>query len=192
MTKTKAENDIEDFLDQIEPDPADARDASHIRRIIAAAEELEQAEDELRAAVAQARAAGDTWDAIGVALGVSRQAAYQRFGKAAQGLPNVLISGRQMSSDSYDEPSRPNVGASKIGDPNSRHVVPNPEGGWDVCKPGVSGASAHYDTQADAIDRARQILRNDGGGELRTHGRDGKIRDSNTIQPGNDPFPPLS
>jgi len=28
-----------------------------------------------------ARAAGDTWDAIGVALGTSRQAAYQRFGK---------------------------------------------------------------------------------------------------------------
>ncbi len=70
----------EDFLGQIDPDPADARDASHIRRIIAASEAVEVAQGELVAAVAAARAAGDTWDAIGVALGVSRQAAYQRFG----------------------------------------------------------------------------------------------------------------
>ncbi|MGE2733831.1 DUF2188 domain-containing protein [Mycolicibacterium vaccae] len=74
--------------------------------------------------------------------------------------------------------------------PNSRHVVPNDGGGWDVQKPGASRASAHYDTQAEAIDRARQILNNDGGGELRIHGRDGKIRDSDTIPPGNDPNPP--
>jgi hypothetical protein len=79
--KVKVERDLEDWLDSIEPDPADARDAAHIRRIIAAAEALKGAEAELRGAVAAARAAGDTWDAIGVALGISRQAAYQRFGK---------------------------------------------------------------------------------------------------------------
>lgn len=82
MAKVKQEQGIEGWLDSIEPDPADARDASHIRRIIAAAEALGSADSELRAAVAAARAAGDTWDAIGVALGISRQAAYQRFGKA--------------------------------------------------------------------------------------------------------------
>lgn len=71
---------IEEWLDTIEPD-GPARDATHIRRIIAAAEALEGADVELTAAVAAARAAGDTWDAIGVALGTSRQAAYQRFGK---------------------------------------------------------------------------------------------------------------
>lgn len=76
------EQGIEGFLDQIEPDPADARDASHIRRVIAASEAVEVAQGELVAAVAAARAAGDTWDAIGVALGVSRQAAFQRFGRA--------------------------------------------------------------------------------------------------------------
>ncbi|MDD7812611.1 DUF2188 domain-containing protein [Mycobacterium sp. CSUR Q5927] len=74
--------------------------------------------------------------------------------------------------------------------PNSREVVPNPDGGWDVKKPGASRASAHYDTQSEAVDRARQILQNDGGGELRTHGRDGQIRASDTIPPGNDPYPP--
>ena len=75
------EQDLDAWLDSIEPDPADARDATHIRRIIAANEALSAADEELRAAVSSARAAGDTWDAIGVALGTSRQAAYQRFGK---------------------------------------------------------------------------------------------------------------
>jgi hypothetical protein len=73
---------------------------------------------------------------------------------------------------------------------NSREVVPNPDGGWDVKKPGASRSSAHVETQAAAVDRARQILRNDGGGEVRIHGRDGKIRDSDTVSPGNDPNPP--
>ena len=76
------EQDLDTWLDSIEPDPADARDATHIRRIIAANEALSAADDELRAAVVSARAAGDTWDVIGVALGTSRQAAYQRFGKS--------------------------------------------------------------------------------------------------------------
>ncbi len=71
-----------------------------------------------------------------------------------------------------------------------RHVVANPTGGWDVKKPGGNRASAHADTQKDAVDRAREIVRNSGGGEVRIHGRDGKIRDSDTIAPGNDPNPP--
>src|SRR4051794_4657152 len=61
--------------------------------------------------------------------------------------------------------------------PNSRHVVPHKAGGWDVTKPGATRASAHYETQGDAIRRARQILHNSGGGELNVHGRDGRIRD---------------
>ena len=78
---------LENWLDSVDPDPADARDASHIRRIIAADEAVAAAQSELHAAVAAARAAGDTWDAIGAALGTSRQNAYQRFGeKSQQGL----------------------------------------------------------------------------------------------------------
>jgi hypothetical protein len=73
---------------------------------------------------------------------------------------------------------------------NSRDVVPNPDGGWDVVKPGGQRASSHHDTQADAVDRGREIVHNLGGGELRIHGRDGRIRDSDTIAPGNDPNPP--
>lgn len=73
---------------------------------------------------------------------------------------------------------------------NNRHVVPNPDGGWDIKKPGASRSSGHTNTQRDAISRAKDIVRNQGGGEVRTHGRDGKIRNSDTVAPGNDPFPP--
>lgn len=73
---------------------------------------------------------------------------------------------------------------------SDRHVVPNPDGGWDVKKPGGSRSSGHAGTQAEAISRAKEIVRNQGGGEVRIHGRDGKIRDSDTVKPGNDPFPP--
>jgi hypothetical protein len=73
---------------------------------------------------------------------------------------------------------------------NNRHVVPNSDSGWDVKAPGASRASAHTDTQAAAIDRAREIVHNAGGGEVRIYGRDGQIRDSDTVAPGNDPNPP--
>jgi hypothetical protein len=73
---------------------------------------------------------------------------------------------------------------------NERHVQRNPEGGWDVTKPGSSRRSGHERTQADAIDRAREILGNDGGGEIVIHDREGQIRDSDTVYPGNDPNPP--
>ena len=70
---------------------------------------------------------------------------------------------------------------------SDRHVTPNPDCGWDVTKPGASRASAHTDTQAAAQTGARQIIGNDGGGEMLTHGRDGTIRAKDTIAPGNDP-----
>ena len=77
-----------------------------------------------------------------------------------------------------------------MGTPNQRNVVPNPKGGWDIDAPGASQASGHFDTQAQAINRAREIVHNAGGGEVRIHGLNGQIRDSDTVAPGNDPFPP--
>lgn len=71
-----------------------------------------------------------------------------------------------------------------------RHVTPNPRGGWDVKKPGGTRSSGHFGTQGEAIDRARRIVSHEGGGEVRIHGRDGRIRDSDTIPPGSDPNPP--
>jgi len=34
------------------------------------------------------------------------------------------------------------------------------------------------------------MLKNQGGGELTTKGRNGRIRSKDTIPPGNDPLPP--
>ncbi len=73
---------------------------------------------------------------------------------------------------------------------SNRHVVPGKNGGWDVKRPGAARASAHADTQAHAAAAARRIVANAGGGEVRIHGRDGRIRDSDTVAPGNDPNPP--
>jgi len=73
---------------------------------------------------------------------------------------------------------------------NERHVTPHPNGGWQVKKPGASRASDRTETQADGIDRARDILGNNGGGEIVIHRPDGSIRDSDTVSPGNDPNPP--
>lgn len=73
---------------------------------------------------------------------------------------------------------------------NRRHVVPNPKGGWDVKAPGAKRASSHHETQSQAEQRAKQIVSNKGGGEVRVHRPDGRMRDSDTVRPGRDPNPP--
>lgn len=70
------------------------------------------------------------------------------------------------------------------------HVTQHPDGGWQACRVGSSRASARTQTQSEARKLAGQFARKSGGGEVRTHGRDGKIRDSDTIPPANDPCPP--
>jgi len=79
-TKYRTDTDSSGF-DDIDPATHEARDASHFRRIIAARRQIDEANDELRAAVQAARAAGDSWTVIGAALDTTRQAAYQRFGR---------------------------------------------------------------------------------------------------------------
>lgn len=69
-------------LDDLDPSSTPARDASHFRAIIAASEALADADAKLRTTVREAREAGDSWTVIGAALGISRQAAQQRFAKA--------------------------------------------------------------------------------------------------------------
>lgn len=58
-----------------------ARDAVHFRRILAARQQIADAEQELRDAVRAAREAGDSWTVIAAALDTTRQAAQQRFGR---------------------------------------------------------------------------------------------------------------
>lgn len=74
----------------------------------------------------------------------------------------------------------------RMAKPNSRTVTPS-GGDWTVDKPGASRASSRHDTQAEAIDAARGYLQNEGGGELKIKGTDGKVRAQDTIPNGNDP-----
>jgi hypothetical protein len=76
-----APEEIERWLDSIDPTTIEWRDAAQLRHIMSAREAVETAQAELAAAVAAARAAGDSWAMIGMALGVSRQAAWERFGR---------------------------------------------------------------------------------------------------------------
>lgn len=71
--------------------------------------------------------------------------------------------------------------------PDSHHVVPNPEGGWDVKRGGAGRTSGHFKTKQEAVDRGREISRNQGT-ELRIHNRDGRIARSDSH--GHDPCPP--
>lgn len=72
---------------------------------------------------------------------------------------------------------------------NDRFVVNHPNG-WAVMAGGARKASSVHETQAQAIDAARMAVISRGGGEVRIQSRNGKWRDSETIAPGNDPFPP--
>ena len=67
------------------------------------------------------------------------------------------------------------------------HLVPNPDGGWDVKRNGAERASAHAETKTEAEKLGREISRNQGT-EFVIHGKDGKIQ--NPDSHGNDPNPP--
>jgi hypothetical protein len=71
--------------------------------------------------------------------------------------------------------------------PNKRIVQRRDDSKTEVRKPGASRASAIVDNQAQGVDRARDILGRDGGGELQVRGLDGKIRKQDTIKPGKRP-----
>jgi hypothetical protein len=73
--------DVEEWLDSIDPATTRAYDAGPHRRMIAASRAVAEAEQELRAGVADARAAGYSWALVGASLGVSRQAARARYGQ---------------------------------------------------------------------------------------------------------------
>lgn len=68
----------------------------------------------------------------------------------------------------------------------NQHVVPHPNG-WAVKGEGNSKPTIITDTQAEAIDIARNIAKNQES-ELLIHGRNGEIRHRDSY--GNDPFPP--
>jgi uncharacterized protein YdaT len=70
---------------------------------------------------------------------------------------------------------------------NTRHVVPNTDGGWDSKKGGAERASKHFDKKQDAVDYSRELSKKQKT-ELVIHKKDGKIQRKDSH--GNDSFPP--
>ncbi|WP_419949993.1 DUF2188 domain-containing protein [Candidatus Palauibacter sp.] len=68
----------------------------------------------------------------------------------------------------------------------NQHVIPAKDG-WAVKGAGSPRATKVFDTQREAIERGREIARNQRS-ELLIHRRDGRIREKNTY--GRDPYPP--
>jgi hypothetical protein len=79
MTKTQTNHDraVDAFIDSI--DPETMQDAKHIRAIALARQNMLHAEAALVDAVRDARAAGDSWTMIGIALRTSKQNAHRKF-----------------------------------------------------------------------------------------------------------------
>ncbi|CAN7558559.1 DUF2188 domain-containing protein [Pseudoxanthomonas sp. LjRoot143] len=71
-----------------------------------------------------------------------------------------------------------------------RTVFRRDDGNWANKRNDSDRASSVHSTQKAAEQSARQMLGNQGGGELTTKGVDGRIRSKDTISPGNDPIPP--
>lgn len=71
------------LADELDPATAEVDDSDDLRAIAAASDAARADEARLQAAVEVARAHGRSWNHIAVALGVSRQAARQRFARSA-------------------------------------------------------------------------------------------------------------
>lgn len=71
-----------------------------------------------------------------------------------------------------------------------RTVYQKKDGKWANKRNDAGRASSVYNTQQDAENSAKKMLKNQGGGELTTMGKNGKIRSKDTVAPGNDPCPP--
>lgn len=64
------------------------------------------------------------------------------------------------------------------------------DGQWANKRVDADKSSSLHSTQKGAIDTAKGMLQNQGGGELIVKGLDGKIRSKDTIPAGHDPNPP--
>lgn len=86
MITMHTEEEIEraaQLAEDFDPTTAQVVDTTDLRAITGAADAVRTGEAQLREAVEIARAHGRSWNQIAVALGVSRQAARQRFAEKA-------------------------------------------------------------------------------------------------------------
>jgi hypothetical protein len=74
---------FEQLADELDPDTAEFDRTEDLRQVATISETLRAEEVQLRETVNIARAHGRSWNQIALALGVSRQAARQRFADKA-------------------------------------------------------------------------------------------------------------
>lgn len=75
-------DDVERWLDNLDPDQTPAIDASDLAAIGRAVDDRDRAEALLVDLIRDARAHGKSWSMIGFALGVSKQAAQHKYTRA--------------------------------------------------------------------------------------------------------------
>ncbi len=80
----RAAERFEQLAEKLDPESARVMSTEDLRGIAAAAQAVREDEARLREAVEAARAHGRSWNQIADALGVSRQAARQRFADKVQ------------------------------------------------------------------------------------------------------------
>jgi hypothetical protein len=78
----KAAAEASAWLDELDPDTVPGRDATPLRDLRHAFEDHAMTGRRVAEAVAVARAQGFSWGAIGMVLGISKQAASGRYGSA--------------------------------------------------------------------------------------------------------------
>lgn len=78
---------FEQLADELDPDTAEVDRTDDLRQVAAMSETLRSGEAQLCETVNIARAHGRSWNQIAIALGVSRQAARQRFADRTHAQP---------------------------------------------------------------------------------------------------------
>lgn len=73
---------------------------------------------------------------------------------------------------------------------SNRSVYKRSDGTWVNKRDDSDRASSLHTTQKDAENAAKEMSKNQGGGEVSTHGLNSQIRSKDTVAPGNDPCPP--
>lgn len=68
------------------------------------------------------------------------------------------------------------------------HVTPKPGGGLNVKQEKAERASSSHATKADAVERAKELAKNQTLGQVVIHKQDGTIQTEHTY--GKDPYPP--
>jgi uncharacterized protein YegP (UPF0339 family) len=141
----------------------------------AAAERVQSADDRLTFRVI-ADAGAYRWNIVaesGRIVGVSAEAfATSQDAERAARAARELIAGAGPPSDL----------SSTVVDRARRHVTARSDGRWQVQAEGSARAASTHATQADAVRSARQEASNlPGGAEVIVHGRDGRVRRSETV-----------